>query len=970
MSERGNFKKYIIAALIFAGVVLAPDSSSGADRKMPSYLLSGIITSLDNKEPLEMVLIRLSNSDWAMTDQNGKFVFPSLPAGTYKYEISYLGFETRTGEIEVNRDIPDFNFVLRPEGLGLEEVVVTAEESKLGSTSRIGQAAIQHLQPKSVEDMLQLLPGMVTKNPDLTNAGQASLREIDSGGDANNSLGTAVFVDGAPVSNDANMQIFSTSRSGNNSSLQMNTMNDQTTSGRGTDLRSISPDNIESIEVIRGIPSAEYGNLTSGAIIIKTKVGTTPYEAKVKVDPNSKLFYAGKGLTLKNDNGALNFSIDYTQSYADRRKRFQGYDRITGNAAYSKVFMQESTPLSLNLKFSYYRNISSVKGDESMEPDEELRNENQGFRFSADGIWRLNKSWITNFSYSASLSYSKQQDIYKRYVGNGVVPYPSTFQSGEYVVNYLPAQYLASYNIDGEPLTAFVQLKANKMIPFNIGSNDIKVGAEYSLSVNKGEGMQYDINRPPVQGDGQSVRPRSYKSIPGMHTMSYFLENNTELNFAGTTFTLQAGVRVNTLFVDPLALRGNITTIDPRINASYQFLSKENNSVFNDLSIVGGFGIASKMPSMSYLYPNPAYYDYISFNSYVSGDASRTLGVITTNVIDNTANPNLKPSTSYKYEIGLSGRINRIRGSITYFNERYENEYGYTTVPYMLGYNKYTIPTAVAADALPFYQDGAVWYNTPASTVPQQADVYYQKEIKGYSMPSNVYRTLKHGIEYSFNFGEIKPLKTDVIVDGAWFYIKRRSTGYSYNSNRVAYQEDGQTRFNSYLAVLPAGSGTEQNRVNTNFRFVTHIPAVKLVFTTTVQVVWYESARYIYEDDNGNNLYYKTSNANGEILMVDPIGFYDKNMNFIPWDRSYEGVVDYTPLPAKYANLNYFETQKYPITCMLNFKLTKEFKRFVDLSFIANNFLKINKMYRQDIRGGYRELYTPMYFGAELKIKI
>ena len=81
MSERGNFKKYIIAALIFAGVVLAPDSSSGADRKASSYLLSGIITSLDNKEPLEMVLIRLSNSDWAMTDQNGKFVFPSLPAG-------------------------------------------------------------------------------------------------------------------------------------------------------------------------------------------------------------------------------------------------------------------------------------------------------------------------------------------------------------------------------------------------------------------------------------------------------------------------------------------------------------------------------------------------------------------------------------------------------------------------------------------------------------------------------------------------------------------------------------------------------------------------------------------------------------------------------------------------------------------------------------------------------------------------
>ena len=962
--------KYIVAALIFVAVVLAPASSSGADKQISAYLLSGIITSLDNKEPLEMVLIRLSNSDWAMTDQHGKFVFPSLQPGTYKYEISYLGFETRTGEITVNRDITDLNFVLRPEGLGLEEVVVTAEESKLSSTSRIGQAAIQHLQPKSVEDMLQLLPGMVTKNPDLTNAGQASLREIDSGGDANNSLGTAVFVDGAPISNDANMQLFSTSRSGNNSSIQMNTMNDQTTSGRGTDLRSISPDNIESIEVIRGIPSAEYGNLTSGAIVIKTKVGTTPYEAKVKVDPNSKLFYAGKGLTLKDDKGALNFSVDYTQSYADRRKRFQGYDRITGNAAYSQVFMKESMPLSLNLKFSYYRNISSVKGDESMEPEEELRNENQGFRFSADGVWRLNKSWITNLNYSASLTYSKQQDIYRRYVGNGVAPYPYSYQSGEYPVNFLPAQYLASYTIDGEPLTAFVQLKANRMFQFNLGSNNIKVGAEYSLNVNKGDGMVYDLDRPPVQGDGLSVRPRSYKSIPGMHAMSYFLENNTELNFAGTTFTLQAGLRVNTLFVDPLALRGNITAVDPRINASYQFLSKENNSVFNDLSIVGGFGIASKMPSMSNLYPNPAYYDYASFNSYATGDASRTLGVITTHVIGNTANPQLKPSTSYKYEVGLSGRAGRIRGSVTYFNERYENEYGYATVPYMLGYNKYSIPAAAAADALPFYRDGAVWYTTPSSSVPQQADVYYQKEIKGYSMPSNVYRTLKHGIEYSFNFGEIKLLKTDIIVDGAWFYIKRRSTGYSYESDRVPYQEGGQTRFNSYLAVLPAGSGTEQNRVNTNFRFVTHIPAVKLVFTTTVQVVWYESARYIYEDDNGNDLFYKTSNANGEYLTVDPIGFYDKDMNFIPWDRSYANEVAYSQLFPRYSNLDYFKTQKYPITCMLNFKLTKEFKRFVDLSFIANNFLKINKMYRQDIRGGYRQLYTPMYFGAEIKVKI
>ena len=51
---------------------------------------------------------------------------------------------------------------LSPSSLALKEVVVTAREGKMGSSSLIGQSAIQHLQAKSVEDMLQLLPGAVT----------------------------------------------------------------------------------------------------------------------------------------------------------------------------------------------------------------------------------------------------------------------------------------------------------------------------------------------------------------------------------------------------------------------------------------------------------------------------------------------------------------------------------------------------------------------------------------------------------------------------------------------------------------------------------------------------------------------------------------------------------------------------------------------------------------------------------------
>ena len=70
-----------------------------------------------------------------------------------------------------------------------------------------------------------------------------------------------------------------------------------------------------------------------------------------------------------------------------------------------------------------------------------------------------------------------------------------------------------------------------------------------------------------------------------------------------------------------------------------------------------------------------------------------------------------------------------------------------------------------------------------------------------------------------------------------------------------------------------------------------------------------------------------------------------------------------------YYNTEFYNTQTYPMTCMLNFKVTKEIGNYVELSVIANNFLKFNRVYTQNVIGGYREMYSPMYFGAEIKAK-
>ncbi|MFR7824841.1 MAG: TonB-dependent receptor plug domain-containing protein [Odoribacter splanchnicus] len=64
----------------------------------------------------------------------------------------------------------------------------------------------------------------------------------------------------------------------------------------GVDVRAISTDNIESIEVIRGIPSVEYGDLTSGAVIINSKAGREPFRLRFKTNENIYQVSAGKGL--------------------------------------------------------------------------------------------------------------------------------------------------------------------------------------------------------------------------------------------------------------------------------------------------------------------------------------------------------------------------------------------------------------------------------------------------------------------------------------------------------------------------------------------------------------------------------------------------------------------------------------------------------------------------------------------------
>ncbi len=68
-------------------------------------------------------------------------------------------------------------------------------------------------------------------------------------------------------------------------------------------------------EIIRGIPSAEYGDLTSGLVVVHSKIGQTPWQIKGKINPGTMNYSLGKGLRLNKDAGILNFNLDYAQAW-------------------------------------------------------------------------------------------------------------------------------------------------------------------------------------------------------------------------------------------------------------------------------------------------------------------------------------------------------------------------------------------------------------------------------------------------------------------------------------------------------------------------------------------------------------------------------------------------------------------------------------------------------------------------------
>ena len=458
---------------------------------------------------------------WAVTGDNGEFVFRDVQKGTYTIEASCLGYVSYAKEVKITSDIEGLEFLLHENSLALDEVVVTAQKAKdgLSTSHNLGRDALNHLQLSNMTDVAALLPGGKTVNPDLTSENTISLREGGST-TGNAAFGTAVEVDGVRVGNNASFGEMG-----------------------GVSTRNVAVENIESIEVITGVPSAEYGDLNSGIVKIHTKKGRTPTNVTFTVNPRTYQVSASKGIGLDDGQGVLNVSAEYARAVKKLISPYQSYTRSGLTLTYSNTFRQ-----ALRFEAGLTGNLGGMntKDDPDAFTGEYEKAKDNVIRANTSMTWLLNKSWITNLKIDASLNFNDNLTHAHKYFSTASQqPAVHSELEGYYLADRLPLTYFSDQIVDSKQLDAAASMRYSWHRRWEEVKSSLKAGVQWKASGNVGEGEYY--SDPALAANG--YRPRPYADYPFMHNLSVYAEENIAFPIASTKLEVTAGLRMENVFI-------------------------------------------------------------------------------------------------------------------------------------------------------------------------------------------------------------------------------------------------------------------------------------------------------------------------------------------------------------------------------------------------------------------------------------
>ena len=934
--------------------------------------IAGRVTDEETQKPIEFASILMKeNGLWAITGADGSFHIKNIPAGKVVLTIQCLGYATRQIALDINKDIPRLRINLKQENLKLDEVTVTAKRKDNESTTSytIDRAALDQQQLLNVSDIATLLPGGKTVNATLMSDNRMALRS-GSQEKGSPSFGTAIEVDGMRLDNNA-------------------------TAGEtaGASTRTISSSNIESIEIVTGIPSVEYGDLSNGVVKVNTRKGKSPFIVEGKLNQHTQQIALNKGFDLGSRSGVLNASFEHARSFSNAASPHTAYQRNILSLNYMNIFMRETTPLTLNIGLTGNIGGYNAEADPDNELDDYSKSRDNNLRAHFELNWLLNKKWITNLSLRGSLSTAdRKSEDYTHTNSATTLANLHAMEEGYFIAtNYDsnpnapiilgPTGYwhVKQFN-DSKPINGSLRLKADWTRRFDKMMSRLMLGAEYTGSRNNGQGSYYDDLR-----YAPTWREYRYDDLPALNNIALYAEEKVSIPTSKlSTLEITAGLRDDITIINGSEY-GTVSSLSPRFNGRYTFWKNRRKRVVSELVLHAGWGKSVKLPSFQVLYPSPSYYDIEVFRSPSTAN-NTTVSAWYTRPSKALYNPDLKWQYTNQTDIGIEMNIKGTRVSLSAFHHRTYNPYmattGYTPFSY------YYTPVS-ALEGLTIPTDGRTYTIDPttgtvtvssadgsSAVVPNNERRFYLSNTR-YINASPLDR---YGLEWIIDFKQFKALNTSLRFDGNYYYYKSEDEtlfASMHNSNTKMtgtgepYQYIGWYRGTNgtSTAQTSIANGAISKTLNLNTTITTHIPKIRLIMALRI-----ESTLYSYR----KNL----SNFEGDVYP-EYYTTWDAPDTKIPFAEKFQWAKDndatlYNDLQnlVVHPNTAYvMNANRISAYYSANLSVTKEIGDHVSISFYANNFfnnMKTVHSSQTDLDASlFSSSYIPSYYyGLSLRLKL
>ena len=276
------------------------------------FTLNGTVSELSSNETLIGVSIIFPELNTGTTTNEYGFYSITLPKGTYKIVVSYVGFNAISETLKLNENISK-NYKLIEASENLEEIIIKENIEKLNI--RKPQMSVNALSSTTIKEIPVVLGEAdvikaITLLPGVTNAGEGSSGFNVRGGSVDQNL---ILLDEATIYNSSHLFGF---------------------------FSVFNPDAIKDLKLYKGGIPARYGGRVSSVLDIYQKEG------------NSKEFHANGGVGI----------VSSRLLFEGPLKKDEGSFLLGGRSSYAHLFL----PLfdldniayfyDLNTKFSYKLN--------------------------------------------------------------------------------------------------------------------------------------------------------------------------------------------------------------------------------------------------------------------------------------------------------------------------------------------------------------------------------------------------------------------------------------------------------------------------------------------------------------------------------------------------------------------------------------------------------------------------------------